>query len=404
MKKLVILILISLLVTQIAFSQNVGIGTNLPTAKLTVNGNLALLSDTVKLSCDLISSRIVINNLAKPKSIFHIINTACAFVASPVISGLSGGTDGKIVIIISHVNGMQILHLQGANGIVTVADSLNMIELYENNNTGNINQPSSINFNNGGSITLIYDGNRKRWKPVSFYGEYKTESFGWLRASNFNDIYNPNGGNIGVGTASPIAKLHVGGGVKIEDSINIGGQIRITGGNPAAGKVLTSDLNGIASWSAPAAVVHYIGENYGGGIVFYVYDNGQHGLITAGTDQSTGIKWTSVSGIGYRDGIGAGIFNTERIIILAQSIAEYAAKICAYYQGGDFGDWYLPSKYELNLLYLQKNLIGGFAGAYYWSSNESPGGFGAWSQNFINGDQVASAKANTYYVRAVRGF
>jgi hypothetical protein len=33
-----------------------------------------------------------------------------------------------------------------------------------------------------------------------------------------------------------------------------------------------------------------IGENYGGGIVFYVYDGGQHGLIAAPEDQSTGIR------------------------------------------------------------------------------------------------------------------
>jgi hypothetical protein len=406
MKKLIVLALINLVVKQIAFSQNVGIGTNVPTAKLTVNGNLALLSDTVKVSCDIVSSRILINNIAKSRSIYHVVNSGCTFTSSPaIIAGLSGGTDGKIVIIISHINSMQILHLQGANATASIADSVNMIELYENSGSGNINQPSALSFNNGGSITLIYDGSRKRWKPVSFYGDYKAESFGWLKGSNVNDIYSPNSGNVGIGTVSPAAKLHINGGVKIDDSLHIGGQIRIAGGNPASGKVLTSGINGLASWVAPVAAAHYIGENYGGGIVFFVYDNGLHGLIVSGADLSTGVKWaTNVAGVAFRDGIGAGQFNTERIATVNQSIADGAAGTCAYYEGGDFGDWYLPSKYELNLLYLQKSLIGGFANANYWSSKESPGGFGAWSQNFSNGDQVASGKGQTYYVRAVRAF
>mgnify|MGYP001570000614 CR=1 FL=1 len=43
-------------------------------------------------------------------------------------------------------------------------------------------------------------------------------------------------GNVGIGTASPSAKLEVNG------------QIKITGGSPGAGKVLTSDASGLASW------------------------------------------------------------------------------------------------------------------------------------------------------------
>ena len=39
---------------------------------------------------------------------------------------------------------------------------------------------------------------------------------------------------------------------------------------------------------------HTIGESYGGGIVFYVYDGGQHGLIAATSDQSAGIQWSDL--------------------------------------------------------------------------------------------------------------
>ena len=50
-------------------------------------------------------------------------------------------------------------------------------------------------------------------------------------------------GNVGIGTGTttpPAAKLEVAG------------QVKITGGNPGAGKVLTSDASGLASWGAPA--------------------------------------------------------------------------------------------------------------------------------------------------------
>lgn len=71
--------------------------------------------------------------------------------------------------------------------------------------------------------------------------------------------------------------------------------------------------NGTAWYST----VHFIGESYGGGIVFYVYDNGQHGLIAATADQGTRIKWyggTSTNTRARADGVGAGLKNTAIII------------------------------------------------------------------------------------------
>ncbi|HBB67406.1 MAG TPA: hypothetical protein DCZ93_08945 [Elusimicrobia bacterium] len=50
-----------------------------------------------------------------------------------------------------------------------------------------------------------------------------------------------NNGNVGIGTAAPGAKLEVAG------------QIKITGGSPAEGTVLTSDADGLAAWETPPA-------------------------------------------------------------------------------------------------------------------------------------------------------
>ena len=69
-----------------------------------------------------------------------------------------------------------------------------------------------------------------------------------------------------------------------------------------------------------------------------------------------------------------------------------------------YGDWYLPSKFELNLLYAQKSVVGGFVGAYYWSSTEYGSSF-AWLQMFFDGYQGSNLyKGSSYRVRPVRAF
>ena len=65
--------------------------------------------------------------------------------------------------------------------------------------------------------------------------------------------------------------------------------------------------------------------------------------------------------------------------------------------------WRLPDKDELNLLYQNKEAIGGFATNYYWSSTED-GSNHAWRQNFYSGGQNNGSKDFPIYVRAVRAF
>jgi hypothetical protein len=71
--------------------------------------------------------------------------------------------------------------------------------------------------------------------------------------------------------------------------------------------------------------------------------------------------------------------------------------VCALLGDG----WRLPTREELHLMYLNKNEIGGFAEACYWSSSEF-NNYNAWYQNFFNGNQNFYYKYYTYYVRAVR--
>ena len=77
-----------------------------------------------------------------------------------------------------------------------------------------------------------------------------------------------------------------------------------------------------------------------------------------------------------------------------------AMKACA-----DLGNgWRLPTKDELNMMYENKDKIGGFADNFYWSSTEYGNG-DAWGQFFSIGNQFnVNGKYNTDYVRAVRAF
>ena len=82
---------------------------------------------------------------------------------------------------------------------------------------------------------------------------------------------------------------------------------------------------------------------------------------------------------------------------------SYAAGVARAYTGGGYTDWYLPSKDELNKLYLSKGAIGGFVSDNYWSSSEIDATY-AWVQNFDNAYQDDYSKNNTERVRAVRRF
>jgi hypothetical protein len=182
-----------------------------------------------------------------------------------------------------------------------------------------------------------------------------------------------------------------------ETKVTAGTNVTVTGSGTTASPYV---VNATVSGSTLA-----IGQSYQGGKIFWLDATGQHGLIAATADQSTGIQWYNASYTttnAVRDGIGAGMYNTERIIA-NQGVGSYPAQLCANYQGGGYGDWYLPSKYELNLLYLQKTAVGGFASAYYWSSSESSF-TSAWVQALDDGFQGTTSKTDTHSVRAVRAF
>ena len=71
--------------------------------------------------------------------------------------------------------------------------------------------------------------------------------------------------------------------------------------------------------------------------------------------------------------------------------------------------WRIPTKSEINLLYKNKNKIGGFINDYYWSSKEYDADDYDNSskplvKRFNDGSEMQSWKDDLRYLRAVRAF
>jgi hypothetical protein len=162
-----------------------------------------------------------------------------------------------------------------------------------------------------------------------------------------------------------------------------------------------------------SGITYTIGQSAQGGKIFYVDDSGQHGLVAATADYNSGqdIKWITTNYINtnaVRSGIYGGEYNTICINEI-QGNGFSAALAAAQYTGGNYGDWYLPSKQELQLMYTQRVAIGMNSTAVYWSSTEVPAESGLVSEtahyfSFNTGSSSTSSKNNNYKVRAIRRF
>ncbi len=224
-------------------------------------------------------------------------------------------------------------------------------------------------------------------------------------------------GTVNYTETDPIFGASVASGITGTDTTNWNNkQDQLTAGT---GIDITSNV--ISTTSSPTT--YSVGDFAQGGIVFWVDETGQHGLVAAKEDQSTGVRWyagTSGNTQAKGDGPYAGEANTSIIIAAQVAIGDdgstYAARICNELQitegGKTYGDWYLPSKEELNLMYQNKATIdataganggSGFASTFYWSSTEG-NNTSAWLQYFGSGTQYNFNKTYTLRVRAVRAF
>jgi hypothetical protein len=203
-----------------------------------------------------------------------------------------------------------------------------------------------------------------------------------------------------------------------ETQVTSGTNVTVTGTGTTASPYVVNATGGTSG--------HYVGELFGGGIVFYLYNNGANGLIASldDLDGGSGVAWSGNTG----SLIGAtaqsfydGASNTAAMIV-QDATANKAGTLCDSYTGGSQTDWYLPASWELNLLYnsafsintILENDGNGTTNGFnpesvaptygrYWSSTEYNSN-SAWAYGFGYGNSSTNGKFNTYRVRAVRAF
>jgi hypothetical protein len=180
----------------------------------------------------------------------------------------------------------------------------------------------------------------------------------------------------------------------------------------------------LAGCSAPVEeVVYHVGDvGPAGGYIFYDdeadgTDNipGYRYLEVAASDTNSSIIWSDIGNtlIGTTgSAIGTG-FDNSMAISGQSGCTTGAARACLDYSviinGTVFGDWFLPSRDELDLIYVNLYNIavplGGFTNQYYWTSTENAANT-AWEQYFATGAKNSNfAKdGNLDHSRAIRRF
>ena len=189
--------------------------------------------------------------------------------------------------------------------------------------------------------------------------------------------------------------------------------------------------NSASTPQGAAAKKYAVGDvGLGGGYVFYysergflVYDSDYtspaicHYLECSPTELGVmawcpcgNAKWCDVN---TEDGVGVGMLNTKHIISYshAQSLttSNCAAYACSRYSTGTTkeGDWYLPSLFELTLMYENLRKSGKIDNnAWHWSSLQGHSNE-AWDKRFSDGAMHSYNDTNKYNkgcVRAIRAF
>lgn len=133
-----------------------------------------------------------------------------------LVSDVSGGTTSGTLAIKSHSSSQDILNIYDSSG-----SEISMMDKDGNLAIGSTSANGSRLFTKGET------------SAVGKYAFYAQDSSGSALLAVENS------GNIGIGTAYPMYKLEVNG------------QICIKGGAPGAGKILTSNLSGVATWKTP---------------------------------------------------------------------------------------------------------------------------------------------------------
>jgi hypothetical protein len=169
---------------------------------------------------------------------------------------------------------------------------------------------------------------------------------------------------------------------------------------------------------------HYIGELFGGGIIFNLWKDAQgieHGLIIDKVDLSSSQVWSNINSesIGESAQSNWDGLNNSNSIVNQIGHTNSAALLCLNSNNGGQNDWYLPSIQQLNLIWLNYNIVARglsqisgatlIQQASYWSSSELFSNDTALRFSFREGVILGSGdidgnKSWPMSVRAIREF
>lgn len=321
--------------------------------------------------------------------------------------------------IAAHIKGISSTNISNWNSAYT----------HSTTNTGSVHGSTTV----GSNFLRLTNPSAE-----SFIRINADNSISTLNASDFRAAI-----GIGAGSVSSIATGNgiTGGTITTTGTLGLTGQalalhnlssngiIARTGSGTVAARTITAGSgisitngDGVSGNPTIAAKTYAIGDFAHGGIVFWVDETGQHGLVCAKADINggAGMRWfagtytnTMARGFAYKGG-----FRNTALIVANQGYGDgdtYAALFCSLIgiNPGDFGDWYLPSIYELRLMYINRAAINATATAnfgssfsdssFYWSSTEYDTNR-ALAFYFLDNTFSYYSKHFQLKVRAVRAF
>jgi len=181
----------------------------------------------------------------------------------------------------------------------------------------------------------------------------------------------------------------------------------------------------ISLFNAGALLYDLYGMNYKGGLIFYLDTINGNGMVAAANDFETDFIWgkegrdspAPTVWDGNHDAyegadIGHGISNTDSIVTIDNEMElgfVTAAEACYNSTEEGFDDWFLPSRAEMNRIYLnlKEKGVGNFPtnsnSDVYWTSTEH-GVNSAWVITMNSGSQSFANKETANHTRAAREF
>jgi hypothetical protein len=235
------------------------------------------------------------------------------------------------------------------------------------------------------------------------------------------------GGNVVSGTFSAINWENGPYFVKMEADPTGGTNYTVSGTSQLLSvpyALYAKNAGSVSGVSTSGCFTHYIGEYFGGGVIFHLWKDAQgaeHGLIVDLINLSNSQIWSNITGTGAQIGSTAtdidGLNNSNAIVGQTGHINS-AAKLCLESNSGGQNDWYLPSHTEFTILWRKfyeiNKTLSSISGAtllnpgsgVYWTSTESNqnSAYQMYIWTGPSGSYTTGLKTALNIVRAIRSF